>query len=110
MIVSRQAGLVLGVVAKSLHLIHKHEKKGSWAQRVYSSYISTALFIEGTLKCGLKCSGHELILGRILEAAPDAEAMMQRVLLSGLLPLAYLAYFLIVLRTTNPGMAPFTMC
>jgi hypothetical protein len=79
-------------------------KKQVGEKRVYSAFTSTLLFIIKESQ-----DGQELTQGRNLEAGADAEAMEGRMLLTGLLPLACSACFLIEPRTPSPAMAPPTM-
>jgi hypothetical protein len=53
-------------------------------------------------------AGQELKQGRKLKAGADSEAM-EEMFLTGLLPLACSACFLIEPRTTSPGIGPPTM-
>jgi hypothetical protein len=78
-------------------------KKQVGEQRVYSAYTYVHIAIHHQRK-----SGQELNQGRNLEAGADAEAM-EAMLLTGVLPLACSACFLIEPRTTSPGMTPPTM-
>ena len=76
-------------------------KKQSEEERVYSAYTSTLLFI---IKGSQDRNSHR--------AGTWRQELMQRpgrVLLTGLLPLACSACFLIEPRTTSPGMALPTM-
>ena len=82
-------------------MIKHHEQAHRGEERVYS-----------ILQPIVSASSNEvgpITQSRNQEAGTDTDAMEGWMLLTGLLPLACLAYFLIQPRINYPGMAPFTM-
>jgi hypothetical protein len=85
-------------LSQCLYSCTKHDQEASWRGKVYSAYLSTLLF---TTKGSQVRKSHR--------AATWRQELIQRpwgMLLTGLLPLACSACFLIESRTTSPGMAP----